>query len=130
MGGNGRRVQVQCVKSNTKSKRVRAYWRRYTPPPSVHEVFHMSGVGDYNGPVQRIAPGRLTVRYAYSCGDPSFAFLSFTWNGNPYWDYANIHVDGAAATGTQYLHPDETSGYFEVASQSDCSWTVIATQVW
>lgn len=96
-------------------------------------VFSMSGVGDYVGPpvtLPSTSPMRATVTLA--CVDDTAPFISFEWNGHPTFDWATVWAEPAAGdvytSTTQYMYPDVRDGYFEISTQSDCSWDVTVTQ--
>jgi hypothetical protein len=100
------------------------------PPyvPSTHTVFTLSQTGNYTGKARSVHAGQMAVAYKFSCS--SYApFLSVSWNGTPEFDFDNLWLSGSES-GTQYLQTDVASGYFDIATQDGCKWTLTVTQVW
>lgn len=95
--------------------------------------FSRSDVGDYTGPVAAWYTDRAaSVSVRATCDAPSeYNFLYVIWNGKPTWGYsaASFDFDGRAAIAkSQFLYPDEKTGYIEIATQAGCSWTVTVKQ--
>jgi hypothetical protein len=95
--------------------------------------FTRSDVGDYTGPVSTWYTDRsAAVSVRATCDEPSdFNFLYVVWNGKPAWGYSAASFDfggRAAIAKSQFVYPDEKSGYIEVTTQAGCSWTVTITQ--
>jgi hypothetical protein len=41
---------------------------------------------------------------------------------------ASFDFGGAAIAKSQFVYPDEKTGYIEISTQAGCSWTVTITQ--
>jgi hypothetical protein len=95
--------------------------------------FRQTDTGDYTGPVVRWSTDR-SARTAVRVTCPTASannFFYVYWTGKPTWGSSSVEVafKGAqSASGTRYLYPDEATGYIEVATQDNCTWTVIITQ--
>lgn len=95
--------------------------------------FQRSDTGNYTGPVTQWATDRsATMTAKVTCTEASpFNFFNVYWTGKPVWGSSTVELSfkgGAAATGTRYLYPDEKTGYIEIATQDDCTWTVTISQ--
>jgi hypothetical protein len=100
----------------------------------VRTRFKRSDTGNYVGPVAQWATDRsATMTAKVTCVEPSpFNFFDVYWTGKPVWGSSVVELPfkgGASATGTRYLYPDEKTGYIEIATQDDCTWTVTITQI-
>jgi hypothetical protein len=99
----------------------------------VRTRFKRSDTGNYTGPVASWATDRsATMSAKVTCAEPSpYNFFNVYWTGKPVWGSSAVELafkGGASATGTRYLYPDEKTGYIEIATQDDCTWTVTITQ--
>lgn len=123
-GGNSIRKPVTSVVDYVEAKA----WRNV-----VRTRFKRSDTGNYTGPVTAWATDRsATMTATVNCAEASpYNFLNVYWTGKPVWGSSAVELafkGGASAKGTRYLYPDETSGYIEIATQDDCTWTVTITQ--
>jgi hypothetical protein len=95
--------------------------------------FSRTDTGDYTGPVVRWSSDRSARATArVTCpGASGNNFFYVYWTGKPVWGSSSVEFPfkgGQSAAGTRYLYPDENTGYLEVATQDDCSWTLTVTQ--
>jgi hypothetical protein len=95
--------------------------------------FRHTDTGDYTGPVVRWSTDR-SARTAVRVTCPTASannFFYVYWTGKPTWGSSSVEVPfkgTQSSSGTRYLYPDEATGYIEVATQDNCTWTVIITQ--
>ncbi len=123
--GNSIRKPVPSVLDYVEAKA----WRNV-----VRTRFKRSDTGNYTGPVTAWATDRsATMSAKVTCTEASpYNFFNVYWTGKPVWGSSAVELafkGGAAAAGTRYLYPDEKTGYIEIATQDDCTWTVTITQI-
>ncbi|MCA2212818.1 hypothetical protein [Jidongwangia harbinensis] len=95
--------------------------------------FRHTDTGDYTGPVVNWSTDRsATVTARVNCPAGSINnFFYVYWTGKPAWGTSSVELPfkgTVAAAGTRYLYPDEKTGYIEIATQDNCTWTVTITQ--
>ena len=99
----------------------------------VNTRFSHSGTGDFTGsPVTWYTDRPAKVSVQVDCLESSpFNFLDVYWHGHPAagFDYAVFEFPESSTTGSEFMYPDQRSGYIEIATQFDCSWTVTITQI-
>jgi hypothetical protein len=123
-GGNAIRKPVTSAVDYVEAKA----WRNV-----VRTRFKRSDTGNYTGPVSQWATDRsATMSAKVTCAQASpYNFFNVYWTGKPVWGSSAVELSfkgGATAAGARYLYPDEKTGYIEIATQDDCTWTVTITQ--